>query len=117
MEVRRWWQARANSLFSLRQGHVPKGPAAEHPALERAHAIYDELLARRAHEYVPPFALAVCASALGDHETAMAFSAEAVEGRDVMLGLFHSWVPDLDPLRADPRFARLIDYFNTRTRS
>jgi tetratricopeptide (TPR) repeat protein len=30
--------------------------------LEQARAIYDQLLARRDREYVPPFALAVCAS-------------------------------------------------------
>ena len=54
--------------------------------LEQARVIYDELLARRDHEYVPPFALAICASGLADHEAALTFSAAAVEGRDVLLG-------------------------------
>jgi eukaryotic-like serine/threonine-protein kinase len=85
--------------------------------LPQARAIYGQLLARRDREYVPPFALAVCASGLGDHEAAIAFSALAVEGRDVLLGLFHLWIPDLDPLRADPRFARLVEQFNARKRS
>jgi hypothetical protein len=40
-----------------------------------------------------------------------------VEGRDVLLGLFQLWIPDLDPLRADPRFARLVEQFNARKRS
>ena len=26
-------QARTNALLALRQGHVPQGPAAEHPAV------------------------------------------------------------------------------------
>jgi len=76
--------------------------------LEEARVIYDQLLARRDHEYVTPFALAICASGLADHEAALTFSAAAVEGLDVLLGLFHLWIPDLDPLRADPRFARLV---------
>jgi eukaryotic-like serine/threonine-protein kinase len=84
---------------------------------EQARVIYDQLLARRDHEYVPPFALAICASGLADHEAALTFSAAAVEGRDVMLGLFQLWIPDLDPLRADPRFARLVEQFNARKRS
>jgi tetratricopeptide (TPR) repeat protein len=82
--------------------------------LEQARVIYEELLARRDHEYVSPFALASCASGLGDHEAAMAFCAAAVEGRDVLLGLFHSWMPDFEPVRADPRFAHLIERFNAR---
>ncbi|MBA2356366.1 MAG: tetratricopeptide repeat protein [Acidobacteria bacterium] len=85
--------------------------------LQDARAIYDELLSRRAHEYVPPFALAACASGLGDHEEAIAFCVAAVEGRDVLLGCFHSWLPDLELLRADSRFAHLIEQYNTRVRS
>jgi pentatricopeptide repeat protein len=85
--------------------------------LEHARKIYDELVARRAHEYVPPFTLAVCANALGDHEAAMAFCEDAVEGRDVLLGFFHAWVPGFEPLRSDPRFAHLVERFNARMRS
>ena len=75
------------------------------------------LLAGRAREHVPPFVLAVCASALGDHEAAIRFCGAAVEARDILLALFHSWLPGLDPLRADPRFTALIDQFNARMRS
>jgi predicted Zn-dependent protease len=84
---------------------------------ERARAFFDELLARREREYVPPFVLAACASGLGDHEGAMAFCVAAAEDRDVLLPHFHSWLPDLEPLRADPRFARLVQQFNARMRS
>jgi eukaryotic-like serine/threonine-protein kinase len=84
--------------------------------LEQARVIYDQLLARRDCAYVSPFALAICASGLGDHEAAITFSASAVQCRDVLLALFHWWIPDLDPLRADPRFSRLIEQFNARKR-
>ena len=84
---------------------------------EKARAIYEELLARREREYVPPFVLAVCETALGDHETAMASCVAAVEARDVLLAVFHAWVPDLEPVRADPRFADLMRQFNARGRS
>jgi serine/threonine-protein kinase len=84
---------------------------------EKARAIYQELLARRERQYLPPFVLAVCETALGDHQGAIASCAAAVEGRDVFLGFFHSWLPDLEPLRADPRFADLIQRFNARGRA
>ncbi len=84
---------------------------------DKARAIYDELLVRREHEYLPPFVLAVSETALGDHEGAIASCAAAVEAQDVFLGFFHSWLPDLEPLRADPRFADLIQRFNTRQRA
>ena len=85
--------------------------------LEEARAIYDGLLARRAQEYVPPFVLAVCETALGDHEAAIASCAAAVEARDVLLAIFHRWLPALAPVRVDPRFADLMQRFNARGRS
>jgi hypothetical protein len=84
---------------------------------DRARGIYEELRARSTHAYVSPFALAICASGLGDHEDALAFSTAAVDSLDVLLGLFHSWIPDLDPLRADPEFTALVNRFNSRAHS
>jgi hypothetical protein len=43
-----------------------------------ARHIYDALLARRAREYVPPFALALCASALGSADAAFRHCGEAI---------------------------------------
>jgi tetratricopeptide (TPR) repeat protein len=82
--------------------------------MDNARAVYDALLARRNREYVPPFALAVCEAGLGDHEAAIASCLAAVEARDVLLALFHSWIPDLESLRADPRFTHLMQQFNAR---
>jgi adenylate cyclase len=85
--------------------------------LEEARGIYEALRARREREYVAPFALAVCETALGDHEAAIASCLAAVEARDVLLALFQAWMPDLGPLRADPRFADLMQRFNARRRA
>jgi len=60
---------------------------------------------------------AMCETALGEHEAAIASCAAAVDGRDVLLGLFQSWVPDIEPLRADPRFAELLRRFNSPGRA
>jgi TolB-like protein/tetratricopeptide (TPR) repeat protein len=84
--------------------------------LDEARGIYDGLLARGEREYVPPFVLAMCETALGIHDAAIASCVAAVEARDVLLALVHAWVPDLEPLRADPRFANLMRRFNARPR-
>lgn len=47
VEVRQGRQARADSLHALRQGYVPKRPAAEHPALEQGPGGDSEASARR----------------------------------------------------------------------
>jgi serine/threonine protein kinase/Tfp pilus assembly protein PilF len=84
---------------------------------ELARRIYDALLARREPEYVPPFVLAVCASALGDHEAAIAFCEAAIVACDMLFAVFHRWLPDFEPVRTDPRFADLLARFNTRRRT
>jgi TolB-like protein len=81
---------------------------------EAARDIYDTLQRLRTREYVPPFALAVCASALGDHEQAIAFCEDAIESRDMLFALFHRWLPDFEPIRSDPRFADIAARFNAR---
>jgi tetratricopeptide (TPR) repeat protein len=85
--------------------------------LDQARAIYDDVRGRRSLEYVSPFALAMCATGLGEHQDALALTAAAVDGRDVLVGVFHSWIPDLDPLRADPAFTDLVKRFNARKTS
>jgi adenylate cyclase len=85
--------------------------------LEEARGIYDALLARRDHEYVPPFVLAVCASALGDREAAISFCEDAVEARDMLFALFHLWLPDFESVRADPRFPGIQARFNAQGRA
>ena len=66
---------------------------------------------------MPPFVLAVCASALGDREAAISFCEDAVEARDMLFALFHLWLPDFEPVRADPRFPDVQARFNAQGRA
>jgi Flp pilus assembly protein TadD len=66
-----------------------------------------ELLARSQRERVPPYNLAVVYAALGDDDHAFAWLNKAYEERSFYLtGLKVD--PDVDCLRADPRFAALL---------
>jgi serine/threonine-protein kinase len=81
-----------------------------------ARAIYDALVARRSHEYVPPFVLALCLSVLGDHESAIAACEDAIACRDMLFALFHRWLPDFESVRADERFPGIVERFNASRR-
>jgi serine/threonine-protein kinase len=72
----------------------------------RAYEIIEELKSRTRDEFVPPFAVAYIYAGLGDREQAFAWLERAVSVRDPVLTMNHL-DPALDPLRADPRFARL----------
>ena len=83
---------------------------------DKARALFEALIARRAKEYVPPFVLAVSSAALRDIDAAIAYSEEAVESRDMLFALFHRWLPDFAVVRADPRFPPILARFNARGR-
>jgi TolB-like protein/Flp pilus assembly protein TadD len=83
---------------------------------QQARSVYDALLARRAQTYVPAFTLAVCASALGHHEEAIAFCETSIEDHDMLFALFHRWLPDFEPVRNDPRFPDIVSRFNASRR-
>lgn len=80
---------------------------------EQALGVYEQLLTRQVVEYVQPFVLAVCASALGEVEAALAHCESAVAGRDLLFALLHRWWPDFEPVRSDRRGAGIIDRFNS----
>ena len=72
-----------------------------------ARRVLEQLLARSARSYVSPFDVAVVYAGLGDHDQAFAWLEKAFDERPrTMLSLRVN--PRLDPLRSDPRFARLI---------
>ena len=52
-----------------------------------ARALYSELVARSAHQYVQPCILAMAASATGEHEAAIGFARQAVDERDGLFAL------------------------------
>jgi hypothetical protein len=83
---------------------------------EPARAMYDALLSRRAHEYVPPMVMGMCAWALGDRDAAIRFLEESVDEHDLLFGLFHRWLPDYAAIRADPRFPGIITRFDSAPR-
>ena len=80
----------------------------------RTEAIYESLLDRQTREYVPPFVLALCASALGNVEAAYRHCDQAVEEGDVQFAAWFEWWPDLEAVRCDPRFAEIRRRFNAR---
>jgi TolB-like protein/Tfp pilus assembly protein PilF len=73
----------------------------------RATQIVGELAGRAARGDVPPFAVALAYTGVGDTEQALAWLERAVTTHDPdATGVLTS--PLLHPLRADPRFARLV---------
>jgi tetratricopeptide (TPR) repeat protein len=73
----------------------------------RATQLVRDLTSRAARGYVPPFAIALAYTGLGDKEQALAWLERAVATHDPdVIGVGSS--PLLDPLRGDARFARLV---------
>ena len=66
---------------------------------------------------MPPFVLAVCALALDDQDAAIGYCEAAIEARDMLFALFHSWLPDFEPIRTDLRFPDILARFNARGRT
>ena len=72
-----------------------------------AHQVLAELAKRSQSRYVSPYFSTVVHAALGDRDAAFAALERGFEART----FFMTWLlidPDLDPLRADPRFDALI---------
>ncbi|HEX5387710.1 MAG TPA: protein kinase [Gemmatimonadales bacterium] len=69
--------------------------------------IVDDLKARTDHDYIPPFFIAVAYGALGDTTRGIEWLNRAIDQKDI-------YVPEnfndplLDPLRGDPRFAKVL---------
>ena len=84
--------------------------------IDNARRVFDGLRDRAREIYIPAFSLALCASALGDHEGALAFCESAIEAHDMLFALFHRWLPDFDAVRNDRRFPDIVARFNARRR-
>jgi serine/threonine protein kinase len=85
--------------------------------LEEARAVYQEMLSRNTlsrsrREYVPPTALAVAASAVGDSAVALGFVRDAVQHRDPQLVFLGRTWPDFKYLRALPEFQDILAAMN-----
>ena len=75
---------------------------------DNARAVYREMEARSAREYVQPAALAVAAGAVGDMDRAISFAQRALDERDPLFVMMaRSW-PEYDRLRTDVRFQEIV---------
>ena len=77
--------------------------------VDQARALHDELLAMRARAPVPFTSLAISAAAVGDLDAAFEFAHQACDEREGILVVFARNFPDLSRLRADSRFARILE--------
>lgn len=75
---------------------------------DQAEAIYEELVERARGEYVALATLSYITAALGRTDEAFEWLDRAYEERDATLN-WVSIIPHLDPLRDDPRFAKLLE--------
>jgi tetratricopeptide (TPR) repeat protein len=75
---------------------------------DNARAVYREVEARSAREYVQPAMLAPATAAVGDMERAIAIARRAIEDRDpLFIMLARTW-PGYDQLRTDARFLEIV---------
>ncbi|MBI3209707.1 MAG: protein kinase [Candidatus Solibacter usitatus] len=75
---------------------------------ERARTILQQLRERASQSYVAPLALMVVHLAVGDKEKAFEYLQRTCQERSVNLPMA-LWDPAFDPIRADPRFIRMLD--------
>ncbi len=69
-------------------------------------ALLDSIKARASGEYVPPFSIATAYTGLGDLDQAFAWLDKAVAEKDVLMPE-NFFMPLLDPLKADARYAAI----------
>ena len=89
------------ALGALGYANAAAGRTAE------ARAIAGEMEAEAAHRYVCPFDIAAIYSAMGENDAAIRWLHKATEMRDHAM-LFAAVDPALEQLRADPRFADIV---------
>ena len=75
---------------------------------DKARAVYRELEARSAREYIQPTSLAVAAVAAGEIDLAIGFARQAVDERDPLFVMMARTWPDFEVLRADSRFRDIV---------
>jgi serine/threonine-protein kinase len=75
---------------------------------DNARAVYRELEARCAREYIQPSMFAQAAAAVGEMDRAIAFAQQAVDNKDPLFVMLARAWPGYDRLRTDPRFLEIV---------
>jgi tetratricopeptide (TPR) repeat protein len=75
---------------------------------DNARAVYREVKARSAREYVQPSMLAPAAAAVGDMDLAIALAERAVQEKDPMFVMLARTYPAYARLRTDTRFLEIV---------
>jgi tetratricopeptide (TPR) repeat protein len=75
---------------------------------ENARAVYRELEARSAREYIQPSMLALAAGAVGEMDRAIEYARQAIDDKDQLFVMLARTWPDYDRLRADSRFLDIV---------
>jgi adenylate cyclase len=75
---------------------------------ENARAVYRELEARSAREYIQPAMLAPAAAAVGEMDRAIAFAQQALDNKDPLFVMLARTWPDYERLRAERRFREIV---------
>src|SRR5262249_30127988 len=75
---------------------------------DKALAVYRELEARSAREYIQPAMLAGAAAALREGDRAGAFVQQALDEKDPLFVMLARTWPDYGPLRKDSRFLEIV---------
>ncbi len=92
------------ALYKASLGHI-LGMAGRRAEAEK---IVEELKERSKREYVPPFAMALVYTGLGEKDRAFEWLEKAYKQRDTIL-INYIRDPQLAPVRADQRFADMLD--------
>jgi tetratricopeptide (TPR) repeat protein len=77
---------------------------------DSARAVYRELEARSAREYIQPSMLAPAAAAVGEMDRAIAFAQRALDDKDPLFVMLARTWPDYARLRKDSRFLEIVSH-------
>ncbi|HKR85357.1 MAG TPA: tetratricopeptide repeat protein [Terriglobales bacterium] len=79
-----------------------------------AEQVLQTLMDRSKKSYVSPFDIALIYASLGEKDSAFTWLNKAANERSTFL-IYSKWEPRLDPLRSDPRFAKLLKQIGLAT--
>ncbi|HSE34080.1 MAG TPA: hypothetical protein VLA93_21080 [Pyrinomonadaceae bacterium] len=79
---------------------------------DKARAVFEEMKARNAREYIQPAMLIAAAAAVGETDQAIAYARDALDNKDpLFVMLARSW-PNYERLRQDSRFREVVARLN-----